>query len=254
MTTNLSHFAINADNVPASRAFYESVFGWQFTAWGPPDFLQIQTGTKDEPGVQGAMQQRRNLLGEVATFGLECTFTVADVDATAEAVRQAGGTILMPRVTINGVGHLIFFQDPGGNAIGAMQYDDSSATRPLARPRVADTGPSGWNRRRRGGRECAGWYRDVATISTARLTAVRTSHASENAKVYRDPAEQRVAYVEGAVDAGRVIPAAIEKTGVGVLPRGPRKWIRTVAHAVGDNFGGVKGKLPRRAVAFSHPW
>ena len=28
----LSHFAINADDVPAARAFYEKVFGWRFTA------------------------------------------------------------------------------------------------------------------------------------------------------------------------------------------------------------------------------
>jgi predicted enzyme related to lactoylglutathione lyase len=55
--------------------------------------------------------------------GLECTFAVDDVDATAAAVRQAGGAILMERFTISGVGHLIFFEDPAGNPIGAMQYD-----------------------------------------------------------------------------------------------------------------------------------
>jgi hypothetical protein len=30
----------------------------------------------------------------------------------------------MERFTISGVGHLIFFADPSGNAIGAMEYDD----------------------------------------------------------------------------------------------------------------------------------
>jgi uncharacterized protein len=48
---------------------------------------------------------------------------VTDVDATAAAVRAAGGKILMERFTIGGVGHLIFFADPAGNPIGAMQYD-----------------------------------------------------------------------------------------------------------------------------------
>ncbi|NED60111.1 VOC family protein, partial [Streptomyces sp. SID10244] len=47
-------------------------------------------------------------------------------DATAQAVRDAGGTILMERFTIAGVGHLIFFADPAGNPIGAMQYDDQA--------------------------------------------------------------------------------------------------------------------------------
>jgi predicted enzyme related to lactoylglutathione lyase len=124
---NLSHFAINADDLPASRAFYEKVFGWRFSAWGPPGFFQIQTGPDGDPGVRGALQQRRALLEETPTVGAECTFAVDDVDATARAVREAGGRILMERFTIHGVGHLIFFADPGGNPIGALQYDDAAA-------------------------------------------------------------------------------------------------------------------------------
>ncbi|GAS93551.1 glyoxalase/bleomycin resistance protein/dioxygenase [Mycolicibacterium canariasense] len=45
------------------------------------------------------------------------------MDRVAAAVREAGDTILMERFTIAGVGHLIFFGDPAGNAIGAMEYD-----------------------------------------------------------------------------------------------------------------------------------
>jgi len=127
MSSNLSHFAINADDVPASRAFYESVFGWTFHAWGPPGFFQIHTGSDDDAaGILGAMQQRRELVPGTPTVGFECTFAVDDVDATAESVRRAGGTILMPRFTISGVGHLMFFADPSGNPVGAMQYDSDA--------------------------------------------------------------------------------------------------------------------------------
>ncbi|MFT3888991.1 MAG: VOC family protein [Arachnia sp.] len=122
MPSNLSHFALNADDVPAARAFYEKVFGWTFTPWGPPGFYDIRTGTADDPGVQGALQQRRALVDGVPMVGAECTFAVEDVDATARAVREAGGTILLDRFTIDGVGDLIFFRDPAGNAVGAMQY------------------------------------------------------------------------------------------------------------------------------------
>ena len=123
MTANLSHFAINADDVEASRTFYEAVFGWTFTAYGPPGFFQIQTGTDGDPGTRGALQERRQLLDGVVTRGLECTFSVDDVDATHKKVVEAGATILMERFTIPGVGHLIAFEDPGGNPILAMQYD-----------------------------------------------------------------------------------------------------------------------------------
>jgi predicted enzyme related to lactoylglutathione lyase len=90
---------------------------------GPPGFFQIRTGTDGDPGVQGALQQRRALLPGVATVGPECTFAVDDLDAVAAAVRDAGGEIVMDRFTISGVGHLIFFRDPDGNVIGAMQHD-----------------------------------------------------------------------------------------------------------------------------------
>lgn len=126
MPANLSHFALNADDVPATRAFYEHVFGWTFTAWGPPGFFDIRTGTEDEPGVQGALQQRRELIAGRPTVAAECTFAVDDVEATARAVLDAGGRLLLERFTISGVGHLIFFEDPAGNAIGAMQYDPAA--------------------------------------------------------------------------------------------------------------------------------
>jgi hypothetical protein len=38
----------------------------------------------------------------------------------------AGGTILLDRFTISGVGHLIFFEEPAGNAIGAVQHDPAA--------------------------------------------------------------------------------------------------------------------------------
>ena len=36
----LRHLAINADDVPRAKAFYESVFGWRFQPWGPPEYYQ----------------------------------------------------------------------------------------------------------------------------------------------------------------------------------------------------------------------
>ena len=70
MPNNVKHFAINADDVPRARAFYEKAFGWQFTPWGPPGFYLIRTGTKDDPGVHGALQGRREIVAGKPMFGL----------------------------------------------------------------------------------------------------------------------------------------------------------------------------------------
>ncbi len=123
---HLAHFAINADDVNRARRFYEKVFGWRFEAWGPPGFLKIATSDGRDPGLLGALQKRRELIAGEPTVGFECTVAVADVDAVAAAVVAGGGTILIPRTLIPTVGHLIFFRDPEGNAVGAMQYDSNA--------------------------------------------------------------------------------------------------------------------------------
>jgi uncharacterized protein len=116
----LAHFAINADDLDQSRTFYANVFGWKFTAWGPPGFYQIEI-----PGsaVRGALQKRRELVPGQKTLGLEGTFSVDSIDATERAVLAAGGKVLLARSVITGVGTLMFFADPSGNAFGVMQYD-----------------------------------------------------------------------------------------------------------------------------------
>lgn len=124
MNPKLTHFAINADDVDATQAFYRAVFGWQFQDYGPPGFVQILDASGSAP--IGAIQQRRQLLDDEPTRGFECTFGVDDVQAVRERVLAAGGRILMEKFTISKVGTLIAFEDPGGNPALAMEYDDDA--------------------------------------------------------------------------------------------------------------------------------
>ena len=121
---NVAHFAINADNVPRAKKFYERVFGWQITAWGPPNFYQVGT-TRDgeQAGIFGALQKRRELVAGTRTIGYECTIGVSSIDDTAKAVLANGGLVVMDKSVIVGVGTLMFFGDTEGNVFGAMQYD-----------------------------------------------------------------------------------------------------------------------------------
>jgi uncharacterized protein len=124
--TKLSHIAINADDVPVSRAFYRATFGWQFSAWGPPGFYRVDADDPRGPGVTAALQQRRQLLADHPTTGFECTIAVDDVQRVEKAALGAGGRLLMQTTTIAGVGHLIWLADPSGNVVGAMQYDNNA--------------------------------------------------------------------------------------------------------------------------------
>ena len=126
MSNEVRHFAINADDLPRARQFYERVFGWKFEAWGPPGFFMVATGAK-EPRVLGSLQQRRELVPGRAMHGFECTIGVEqDVDKVAALVKKNGGRVVMEKATIAGVGDLIWFEDPEGNLAGAMRYDPAA--------------------------------------------------------------------------------------------------------------------------------
>jgi predicted enzyme related to lactoylglutathione lyase len=119
MPSPLTHAAINADDVDAARRFYESVYGWRFTPWGPPGFLRCEL----EHGVV-AIQRRRELVPGVRTTGFECTMAVDDVQAAIDAAAATGGRVVMEPTAIPGVGELVFLADPSGTVSGAMRYGD----------------------------------------------------------------------------------------------------------------------------------
>src|SRR6218665_1757039 len=123
MTANLAAFALHVDDVDRAVSFYEAVFGWRFTPWGPPGFYLIQTGPDDAPGVQGLMHKRHEPRTGTGLNGLEPTFAVDDLDAVLAAVEANGGIVTVRKAPIPTVGVLIRFLDTEGNDIGAMKYE-----------------------------------------------------------------------------------------------------------------------------------
>lgn len=121
-SNNVVHFSVHADDVERAKAFYESVFGWKFEPWGPPDFYLIQTGTDSDRGIRGALQRRMEPVSGTGMTGFECSITVADVKATREQIKSHGGEIVADVVEIPAVGRMIQFRDTEGNAVVAMQY------------------------------------------------------------------------------------------------------------------------------------
>jgi uncharacterized protein len=119
MTANFRHFAINADDVSRAKGFYQAVFGWTFTPWGPPGFYQTSDAGK---GMTGALQQRRDW-GDRRIHTFETTFGVEDIRVALSAVADNGGRVLMPPFRIDGVGEIAHFEDSEGNICGVAHYD-----------------------------------------------------------------------------------------------------------------------------------
>jgi len=126
MPNNISFFAINADDVPRARTFYQTVFGWSFEPWGPPDFYLIDTGTEQNGAVRGGLQARRELVPGQKMVGFECTISVANIDRTIRAVEANGGRIASSKFHIPTVGTVAYFVDPEGNVVGIIQPEASA--------------------------------------------------------------------------------------------------------------------------------
>ena len=127
---HVAHFAIHGDDLSRARAFYSAVFGWQFTAWGPPDFFMITDANGASPGPLGSLTKRLTAVRpddarSEALTTFECTISVDDIDRISQKVATAGGQITMKKVTIPTVGTLIKFRDTEGNLVCAMQYATS---------------------------------------------------------------------------------------------------------------------------------
>ncbi|MEN6341648.1 MAG: VOC family protein [Methanospirillum sp.] len=119
------HFDLPADDTKRAQAFYEQLFGWTFTtAEGVPmEYHLIATTALDgSPGIAGGMGPRGAPDQQIVNY-----VGVPSVAEYLEKVTQLGGTILMPRAPIPGVGSLAICQDTEGNRFGLVDDDPNVA-------------------------------------------------------------------------------------------------------------------------------
>jgi predicted enzyme related to lactoylglutathione lyase len=102
----IDYIEISVTDVDAAKAFYGSAFGWGFNDYGP-EYAGIQGDGKEAGGLRRAAEEVKPLV----------MLYTDDIEASAEAVTKAGGTIVEPIAPYPG-GHRFEFTDPDGNRIG----------------------------------------------------------------------------------------------------------------------------------------
>jgi predicted enzyme related to lactoylglutathione lyase len=123
------HFEIHAENPERAVRFYSGVFGWTFQKWaGPLDYWLAKTGSPDQRGIDGGLLVRH---GSAPTEGQSvnayvCTMDVASVDDSITAITGHGGTVVMPKMPVPGIGWLAYAKDTEGNVFGIMQPDPTA--------------------------------------------------------------------------------------------------------------------------------
>lgn len=116
------HFEITADDPDRAAAFYRKAFGWTIEDWGGPSkYLLVTTGPADKAGINGAITERQEHLQAVIN-----SIDVENFEQGAEAVRQAGGEVLMEKTAIPGVGYFAYCEDTEGNVFGIMESNPAA--------------------------------------------------------------------------------------------------------------------------------
>ena len=106
MPAPIVYFELAGPDAKALHAFYRGVFDWDVGADG--SIPASSSGT-----VRGGMRQ-----DPPATL---LYLGVPDIAATLEAVKAAGGSVMLPRTVVPGIVTFALFRDPAGNVVGLAE-------------------------------------------------------------------------------------------------------------------------------------
>lgn len=125
------HFEIHAQDMDRMQKFYQDVFGWEFQVMGEEygHYRVIVTGTAEDNkrmegiGINGGMAPRKGGLpvdgAPVNSF--VSIIGVTNIDETIAKLEQAGATVALAKMDMQGVGLLAYYKDPEGNIFGIIQ-------------------------------------------------------------------------------------------------------------------------------------
>ena len=105
----ISYVEFPAKDIPATKAFFQTVFGWDFKDYGP-DYISFSN-----QGVDGGFYKSDLKSSRDQGAALVVLYS-RDLEATEEKVEQAGGVISTPIFSFPG-GRRFHFLEPSGNEL-----------------------------------------------------------------------------------------------------------------------------------------
>lgn len=93
--------------------FYKQVFDWDVRALPELNYHLVETG--GEGGINGGFMtpQQGEWPAKLALY-----IDVDDLDLYGDRIRAAGGSVIVDKMAVPGVGELSLFQDPDGRVLG----------------------------------------------------------------------------------------------------------------------------------------
>ena len=124
MAGGVIHFEIPADDQERAKKFYQQALGWLIEPVPGMDYNMVITTPMDEAtgqpttagAINGGMMAREEKIANPVI-----TVDVPDIDATLKTVEELGGSVVMPKNEIPGMGYFAYFKDPEDNVMGLWE-------------------------------------------------------------------------------------------------------------------------------------
>jgi uncharacterized protein len=122
MPSRPTHFEIPVDDPDRAETFYGSVFGWTFQRYpGAPEYYGMATSGDTDPGINGALFQRRS------DSETTITMSVDSIEEGIGSVLAAGGKVVQEKTPIPSMGWFATCEDTEGNKFGLFTNDPNAA-------------------------------------------------------------------------------------------------------------------------------
>jgi uncharacterized protein len=117
------HFEIPAIDVKCAVNFYKKAFGWEFSNYGGDemDYWLVTAGKDEEPGINGAIAKKDEMYSTTIN-----TLGVVSFEEAVAKIKEAGGQVLLPKMTVPNVGYMTYCKDTECNVFSIMQSDSQA--------------------------------------------------------------------------------------------------------------------------------
>jgi uncharacterized protein len=123
MSGRVVHFEIPADDLGRASEFYRSAFGWEISPVPGMDYALLGTTPSDDDGapVEAGSINGGLLARDESRSGPVITIDVDDINLALERIGTLGGTTVLPKQEVVGMGFTAYFTDSEGNLMGLWQ-------------------------------------------------------------------------------------------------------------------------------------
>jgi hypothetical protein len=120
MAAPVVHFEIGCKDLEKTKQFYSNLLGWEYAPampGMPPMGMVSNVGPHAEQKTDG-IGGHINALGHPPHQYVTFYAQVDDIEATLAKCEKLGGSTLIPKQEVPGMGWFAWFKDPEGNCIG----------------------------------------------------------------------------------------------------------------------------------------